>query len=567
MRGGVRRGNGSRLARTDTAGRAVAGRPPPGRGWGQPPPSPTDDTRPTCDRSVPTLQRGRVNRRAVPSIPDTAGTAEPVRRGGACPDGAAGCRAMTTVYRSRHGPVDASRAAASRRRRRGVGCRARPRRVGDGPPLAAALQHIQRARHGLRPRAHRARGALRRPAGRVVHSRVRGAGRAATPRSSRDLQRVVDRAATSVPSGRATSLLVAGPARRLRRRRLDAHAVRGEGEERRCCAPSGSRAGVEHAYVTGAASIQRELDPIFNDDLKKGESIAIPIALLVLLLVFGLSASVTIPFIFAACTITGTLGLMYGVVHLAETPTYVTNLVQLIGLGIAVDYSLLIVYRFREELALTDDKDAAVVRTMETAGRSVIFSGVAVALGLALLVAMPLPFMRMMGIAGFLIPIVSIAAAATLQPALLSLYGRRGVGAQADPARGAARPRAGVLGAARARDHGAAGRVPRPRRNRARRGGGARVRAAADARLDLRHPAHAPGGARLRRAAGRRRARRGRAVDRCSSPHRRERCWRRGSRPRSGASRRSCARTPRSRRSPRRRRAATSTRRGRTGRC
>ena len=66
---------------------------------------------------------------------------------------------------------------------------------------------------------------------------------------------------------------------------------------------------------------------------------------------FGLSASVTIPFIFAACTITGTLGIVYWIAHLAETPTYVTNLVQLIGLGIAVDYSLLIVYRFREELA------------------------------------------------------------------------------------------------------------------------------------------------------------------------------------------------------------------------
>ena len=109
--------------------------------------------------------------------------------------------------------------------------------------------------------------------------------------------------------------------------------------------------------MTGAASIQRELDPIFNEDLKKGESIAIPIALLVLLLVFGISASVTIPFIFAACTITGTLGIVYGIAHLAETPTYVTNLVQLIGLGIAVDYSLLIVYRFREELAARRTKD------------------------------------------------------------------------------------------------------------------------------------------------------------------------------------------------------------------
>ena len=130
---------------------------------------------------------------------------------------------------------------------------------------------------------------------------------------------------------------------------------------------------------------------------------------MVLLLVFGLSASVTIPFIFAACTITGTLGIVYGIAHVAETPTYVTNLVQLIGLGIAIDYSLLIVYRFREELGRGLEKDEAVVRTMETAGRSVVFSGLAVALGLALLVAMPLPFMRMMGVAGFLIPIVSIA--------------------------------------------------------------------------------------------------------------------------------------------------------------
>ena len=107
--------------------------------------------------------------------------------------------------------------------------------------------------------------------------------------------------------------------------------------------------------------------------------------------------------------------------------TYVTNLVQLIGLGIAIDYSLLIVYRFREELGRHDSKDDAIVKTMATAGRAVIFSGATVAIGLALLLFMPSPFMRSMGIGGFLIPLVSILAAATLQPALLSLYGRRGV--------------------------------------------------------------------------------------------------------------------------------------------
>src|SRR5205085_12498625 len=157
-------------------------------------------------------------------------------------------------------------------------------------------------------------------------------------------------------------------------------------------------------WVTGSAAIQHDLDPIFGKDLRKGESVALPIALLVLLAVFGLSWAVTIPFLFAACTIFGTLGVVYLIAHVMTTPTYVTNLVFLIGLGIAIDYSLLIVYRFREELARGRHKDEAVVQTMRTAGRAVIVSGAAVAIGLGLLCFMPLPFMRSMGVGGLLIP-------------------------------------------------------------------------------------------------------------------------------------------------------------------
>ena len=180
------------------------------------------------------------------------------------------------------------------------------------------------------------------------------------------------------------------------------------------------------AYVSGQPAIQRDLDPIFSRDLQRGESIAVPIALAVLLAVFGLSLAATIPFLFAAATITGTLGIVFVIAHHMTMATYVTNLVQLIGLGIAIDYSLLIVYRFREELEHGGSKEDAIVRTMETAGRAVLFSGATVAIGLALLLFMPLPFIRSMGVGGFLIPLVSIAAAATLQPALLSVYGRRG---------------------------------------------------------------------------------------------------------------------------------------------
>jgi RND superfamily putative drug exporter len=257
------------------------------------------------------------------------------------------------------------------------------------------------------------------------------------------LQRAVDRAASVVPSGKPTKLNVAGTNVVFGDIVSTLSVARAKKYTEPLRAALGRPAGIAHTYVTGAGPIQHDLDPIFSGDLKKGESIAIPIALAILLAVFGISFAVTIPFVFAACTITGSLGILYGIAHLASTPTYTTNLIQLIGLGIAVDYSLLVVYRFREELARGLDRDDAVVRTMQTAGRAVIFSGVAVALGLALLIAMPLPFMRMMGVAGFLIPCVSILAAATLQPVLLSLYGRRGTarrrvlpGEPTDPERG-----------------------------------------------------------------------------------------------------------------------------------
>ena len=249
---------------------------------------------------------------------------------------------------------------------------------------------------------------------------------AADPELARRLQARVDRAAHVVPTGRATELRTGGPHLLYGdvTSTLKLSDAKGYTDDllEAVGQPSGGR-----AYVTGAAAIQHDLDPIFNSDLARGESIALPIALLVLVAVFGLSWAITMPLIFAASTITGTLGIVYLLAHQLTMATYVTNLVQLIGLGIALDYSLLIVYRFREELERPGSVDDAIVRTMTTAGRAVVFSGATVAIGLALLLAMPIPFMRSMGVGGFLIPLVSIIAATTLQPALLSLYGRRGV--------------------------------------------------------------------------------------------------------------------------------------------
>ena len=180
------------------------------------------------------------------------------------------------------------------------------------------------------------------------------------------------------------------------------------------------------AFVTGQPAIKHDIDPVIAADIRRGESIAVPVALVVLLVVFGLSLAAAIPFVFAACTIAATMTTVYVLAHWLTMATYLPILVQLIGLGLAVDYSLLVVYRYREELDQAPTPDDAIVRTMATAGRTVLFSGVAVSIGLALLLFMPVPFIRSMGIGGLLIPLASMAALVTLQPALLSILGRRG---------------------------------------------------------------------------------------------------------------------------------------------
>jgi uncharacterized membrane protein YdfJ with MMPL/SSD domain len=172
-------------------------------------------------------------------------------------------------------------------------------------------------------------------------------------------------------------------------------------------------------YVSGQAAIEHDLDPVFAEDLFVGEVlIAIPIAFLILLFVFGTLAFL-IPLIFAAAAIPATLAIIWIFANFMELSTYLQNLVMLIGLGIAIDYSLLVVYRYREELRSGKSKEDALVRTMQTAGRAVVFSGTAVAIGLGLMLAMPLPFMRGFGIGGLFIPLVSIVCALTLLPVLL----------------------------------------------------------------------------------------------------------------------------------------------------
>jgi RND superfamily putative drug exporter len=180
----------------------------------------------------------------------------------------------------------------------------------------------------------------------------------------------------------------------------------------------GSIDGAE-TWLTGNPAINEDLMPVFERDLVVGELyIAVPIALAILVFVFGTLAFL-IPFLFAFIAIPTTLALVWVAAHYMDMAQTVQNLVTLIGLGIAIDYSLLMVYRYRDELRAGRSKDEAVVRTMKFAGHAVIFSGIAVAIGLALLMLVPVPEIKGYGLAGLLIPLVSIACATTLLPAIL----------------------------------------------------------------------------------------------------------------------------------------------------
>ena len=178
-------------------------------------------------------------------------------------------------------------------------------------------------------------------------------------------------------------------------------------------------------YLSGWPASEEDIKPIFEKDLMRGEKIAIPIALLVMAFMFGTVVGIAVPLLFALITIPATLGLVWIVAHYMTTPIHVQNIVTLIGLAIAIDYSMLIVFRYREELETQEDAREALMRTMATAGRTTFFSGMVVALGLAVLLFMPVPFMRAMGLGGLLVPLVSVAASATLLPAMLAVLGHR----------------------------------------------------------------------------------------------------------------------------------------------
>jgi RND superfamily putative drug exporter len=176
--------------------------------------------------------------------------------------------------------------------------------------------------------------------------------------------------------------------------------------------------GLTGALVTGPPAIESDVVPILSSDLRKGQLIAIALAILLLIATLGMTWAILIPLLFGLATIATTLGIIYLLAHKFLMVLYVPNIVELIGLGLAIDYSLLMVHRYRRELGQSQDP---IAQTMKSAGRTAVISGITVALGLATLLLVPVPFVRSIGLACLILPIVSILAAITLQPILLTM--------------------------------------------------------------------------------------------------------------------------------------------------
>ena len=190
--------------------------------------------------------------------------------------------------------------------------------------------------------------------------------------------------------------------------------------------------------VGGSTLIVDEITEQVRKDLEVGEAISMPVALLVMVLVFGGLLSAGMPLVGAFASIAGGLGSVFALSHWLDMDSSVVNVVTLLGLGLSIDYGLLIVSRFREELHQVVDEGGsrrrrhgdgavrtAIRRTMDTAGRTVTFSALTVAIAISGLIVFQPSILRAFGAAGVAVILIAVATALTLVPALLVLAGRR----------------------------------------------------------------------------------------------------------------------------------------------
>src|SRR5207237_1118241 len=182
---------------------------------------------------------------------------------------------------------------------------------------------------------------------------------------------------------------------------------------------------VVQVRVGGFAEVFRQVTSQVQDDLKKAELIAVPLSMILLLFVFRGAVAAALPLAVGGLAVVGTMFVLRIVAATTEVSVFSLNLTTGMGLGLGIDYSLLLVNRYREEFAKHPSRHDAIVRTVETAGRTVFFSALTVAAASSALLVFPLVFLRSFAYAG--IPVVALAAvgAVLVVPAILAVLGPR----------------------------------------------------------------------------------------------------------------------------------------------
>jgi uncharacterized membrane protein YdfJ with MMPL/SSD domain len=186
-----------------------------------------------------------------------------------------------------------------------------------------------------------------------------------------------------------------------------------------------SDAGGAKTRVLGDGAAWSNFEDIAKQQLAKGEAVGFPLVLVVLLLAFGTAVAALAPLLlgFAAVFLTGAV--IYLLSSEYEMSIYVTNIASMIGIGVAVDYSLFVVSHYRSDVARTSDRDGALQRALVSAGTAVTYSGATVVVSLAGLFLVPLTALRSMAIGAIVVVSIAVLTAVTLLPALLSLAGDR----------------------------------------------------------------------------------------------------------------------------------------------
>jgi RND superfamily putative drug exporter len=187
----------------------------------------------------------------------------------------------------------------------------------------------------------------------------------------------------------------------------------------------GARQGDLDLAFGGRAAVRTELQSTVRADLLRAELIALPITLAILVVVFGSAIAALLPLAVGIVAIVGTTAVLRAITGFTDVSVFAMNLTTALGLGLAIDYGLLIVRRYREQLAGGAEPPQAIATTLSTAGRTVLFSAVTIAVALASMLVFPLYFLRSFAYAGVSVVVLAAAAALIALPALLAVLGPR----------------------------------------------------------------------------------------------------------------------------------------------